>query len=88
MTDVYEIYRWRYQDKKAKVRFSVYSRTKEFADKLIARYNTMGFYNLKPCRLGHRKKVIIQDITPYAIETKQYNNVEDMVEAFENGRKN
>ena len=57
--------------------FSVYARTREFADKLVERINKALDYNLKPKRFGFCK-TFYTDTPPYELEQAQLEGVEEI----------
>lgn len=57
--------------------FSVYARTREFADKLVERMNKVTDYNFKPKRFGFCKPYYT-DMPPYELEQAQEEGMEDL----------
>ena len=79
--DYYNIFRFRYIDKKARVGFVVYAREEETADKIISIVNKKNvFFFTKPKIKWRFKKAKICTKPPYEIEQEQFEVAESQYE--------
>lgn len=85
---MFKINRYKYIDIDTRNKFEVYSRTQEFADKLIERVNKCTVFNLRPAKIFFCKKMITEK-PPYSIELEQLQTIERWEEnENERARKN
>lgn len=71
---MFEINKYKYVDVNTRSKFEVYSRTLEFADKLIDRINNLGTFTLRKAKVGFCKKMT-SEIPPYNVEQEQEETV-------------
>lgn len=76
---MFHINRYRYIGKG--IRFEIYARTAETADKLIARINAITDYKLRRKWFGFCKH-FMTDTPPYEIEQAQEEGIVEMEEAY------
>ena len=72
---MFYINKYTYIDVNTHSKFVVFSRTVEFADKLIDRVNKLGTFTLRRARFGFCKKMQ-SELPPYNVETEQEHTVE------------
>ena len=72
---MFEVYEFRYVDKKTKQGFVFYCRNVELADQLAERITKMGIYNLRRAKIGFQKKYLSEK-PPYELEQEQIKTIE------------
>lgn len=72
---MFEVYEFRYVDKKIKQGFVFYCRNVELADQLAERITKMGIYNLRRTKIGFQKKYLSEK-PPYELEQEQIKTIE------------
>ena len=71
---MFEINKYKYVDVNTRSKFEIYSRTLEFADKLIDRINNLGVFTLRKAKFGFCK-AMTSEIPPYNVEQEQEETV-------------
>lgn len=71
----YEIYEWRFKDKKSRIKFLIYARTEQTALKLIEIENYLNVVYFKPQRFKF-KVACSTTRPPYEIECEQETELE------------
>ena len=83
---MFEINKYKYVDVNTKSKFEVYSRTLEFADKLIERINNIGTFTLRKAKFRFCVKMTTE-MPPYNVEKEQEETVSKWEEQA-NAKKN
>lgn len=72
---MFEVYEFRYVDKKTKQGFVFYCRNVELADQLAEKITKMGIYNLRRAKIGFCNKYLTEK-PPYELEQEQIEEIE------------
>ena len=78
---MFETYKFIYKDVNTHSKFQVFSRTQEFADKLIERINKLGTFTLRPAKHRFRTRMVTET-PPYELEQEQLKTVEQWEESY------
>ena len=88
MEDYFEIWEFRFVDKKTKMRSVIYARTEETALKIIGMWNEVqSIYHWVKPRFRFRKKYVTT-IPPYELEQEQISTIEGWIEYAKNHSNN
>ena len=79
MNDYFEIWEFRFVDKKTKARAVIYARTEETALKIIGMWNDLQIYHWVKRRFRFKKKYVTK-IPPYELEQAQIDTIKGWME--------
>ena len=74
---MFKIYRFIYVDKKQHIKWEIFARTAELADKLADSVTNLGVYKLQRARIGF-SKLVMTEYPPYELEQVQEEYVQKM----------
>ena len=79
MDEYFEIYAFRFVDKKTKSRCEIYARTVETALKIIDMWNSLGVFTWVKPKFRFMKKCFTS-IPPYEVEQEQLNTIKEWIQ--------